>query len=328
MDVTTGKRGCSAALSQSDFSPIRHQMRSIGGFPCTKLGYATLRIVCRVPYAGEAVSAPARRVRPGPGDLVLDEELPDRDRARGSRRCLRPGRSGGPARRSAGSDPAATNALSARGFSVARAASVGERGPLAVREENSERALGKWGFRFAVRVSRRGMVMIMAMWIMLSWCWGRGFVVAGAAAVFADPAECSFDGPSAGQEDESGGRVGGDVPFASSGFLARVAARAGGGPVAQGVVDSAPGAGADPAAEHAVQHDPAREATVPAVPIAHRSSTRTGTRDTAARHDEQEQAGDNHTRASGRRTGVDNHRATRPRRPRIRDQPTPCQNAL
>ena len=47
-------------------------------------GFATPRMVVDVPVRRQAVGSSGHRVRPGSRDLQLDEELPDRDRERGS----------------------------------------------------------------------------------------------------------------------------------------------------------------------------------------------------------------------------------------------------
>ena len=61
-------------------------------------GFATPRLVCDVPYVGEALGAPGRRVRPRARHLVLDEELHHRARP------VRPGRAD-PQVRVPGPDP-------------------------------------------------------------------------------------------------------------------------------------------------------------------------------------------------------------------------------
>ena len=48
-------------------------------------GFATPRIVCDVPFVGQALDPPGRGVRPGEGHLLLDQELPDRHRDERSR---------------------------------------------------------------------------------------------------------------------------------------------------------------------------------------------------------------------------------------------------
>ena len=59
---------------------LQHQI--MGYLP----GFATPRIVCDVPFVGQALGAPARRLRHRARHLVLDEELPHLHRERGPRR--------------------------------------------------------------------------------------------------------------------------------------------------------------------------------------------------------------------------------------------------
>ena len=63
-------------VSLADAQRLQHGV--MGYLP----GFATPRVTCDVPFRGQALGAPGRRVRPRARYLVLVEELPHRDRAR------------------------------------------------------------------------------------------------------------------------------------------------------------------------------------------------------------------------------------------------------
>ena len=69
-------------------SPRRSSCSTTSWATCP--GFATPRIVCDVPFVGKRWIHQMRRLRPGEGHLLLDEELPHRHRGRRSRRAVAP----------------------------------------------------------------------------------------------------------------------------------------------------------------------------------------------------------------------------------------------